>query len=104
MTLNELITIYTKTQVQDAFGTLTTTRTKIADAYAKVRPMSGAERNRTDQREEYADYRFWIHQRTDVNEADLIVWDGVDYDIRFIAHNSAKEPYLMIDAQRGGAM
>lgn len=104
MTLNEIIYLYSLAQVQDAVGTLTTTRTLIAKAYAKVRPMSGSERNRSDQTEEYADYRFYIHYRSDIDAADLIVWNSTDFNIKFIADNGPKEPYLYIDAERGGAM
>lgn len=103
MTLNEFITFYSKSQVRAANGTLTTTRVKIADAYAKTRPMSGNERSRSDQTEGYADYRFYIHQRSDLAEANIIVWNGVDYNIKFIADNGSKEPYMYIDAERGGA-
>lgn len=104
MTLNERISFYTLTQVQDEYGTLATTRTLIADAYAKVRPMSGAERNASDQTEEYADYRFFIHYRGDIDAADVIVWSGIDYNIKYRADAGPKETYMYIDAERGGAM
>jgi len=104
MTLNELVSLYRKEQVQDATGQLVTTRVLIAQAYAKVRPMSGSERSRADQTEAYADYRFYIHYRTDVQEANIIEWNGDDYNVKFIADNGPKEVYLLIDAQRGGAM
>lgn len=104
MTLNELVAFYSLTQVKDEYGTLVTTRTLIAEAYAKVRPMSGNERNRSDQTEEYANYRFWVHYRSDLDGADVIVWNGVDYNIRFRADNGPKEAYFYIDAERGVAV
>ena len=104
MTLNELISLYTKSQTQNEYGTLVTTRVLIAQAYAKVRPLSGNERNAGDQTEDYANYRFHIHYRSDISPANLIVWNGVDYNIKFIADNGPKEAYLYIDAERGGAM
>ena len=104
MTLNEFVSFYSKSQVQNEYGTLTTTRVKITDAWAKVRPLSGNERNASDQTEDFANYRFYIHHRTDVIAADLIVWNGTDYNIKFIADNGPKEAYLYLDAQRGGAM
>jgi SPP1 family predicted phage head-tail adaptor len=104
MTLNEIISLYSLTQVKDAYGTLVTTRTLIAQAYAKVRPLSGAERNASDQTEAYANYRFFIHYRSDLSEADVIVWNSTDYNVKFIADNGPKEAYLYIDAERGGAM
>lgn len=104
MTLNEIVSLYSKSQTKDEYGTLVTTRTLIAQVYAKVRPLSGGERNASDQTEAHADYRFYIHYNSSVGEADIIVWNGVDYNIKFIADNGPKEAYLYIDAERGGAM
>lgn len=104
MTLNEIITISRKTQTQDEYGTLSTTRSTFKKVYAKVRPLSGLERNRSDQTEEAANYRFWIHQRSDILADDIIVWRGTDYNILFIADNGDKEVYMYIDAQRGVAV
>lgn len=104
MTLNELVSIYRKTQAKDEYGTLVTTRALITQAYAKVRPMSGNERNAADQTEAYANYRFYLHYRSGLTEANLIVWNSTDYNIKFIADNGPKEVYLYIDAERGGAM
>lgn len=102
MTLNEYIAIYSKGTTADEYGAIAGTRTLITYAYAKVRPLSGAERERAQVREGMANYRFHIHQRSDLTEADVIVWDGVDYDIAFIANNGPKEPFMYIDASRGG--
>jgi len=104
MTLNELVTFYNKSQVKNEYGTLVTTRVKITDAWAKVRPMSGSERNRSDQTEEFANYRFNIHYRSDIGEANILVWNNTDYDIKFIADNGPREAYMYIDTERGGAM
>jgi SPP1 family predicted phage head-tail adaptor len=102
MTLNELVGFYRLSQTQDAYGTLVTTRVLIAQAYAKVRPMSGAERNRSDQTEQFADYRFYIHYRSDISEANILVWNSTDFNIKFMT-DMPKEPYMYIDAERGGA-
>lgn len=104
MTLNEKVTFYRKTGTKDEYGTLSSSRDLVCSAYASTRPLSGNERNRTDQREDYANYRFYILQRSDVMEADILVWNGKDYNIRFIADNGPKERYMYIDAERGGAM
>lgn len=104
MTLNELVSFYSKAQTADSYGTLSSTRTLIATAYAKTRPLSGRERNQSDQTEGQANYRFYVHQRSDLAEANIIVWNGVDYNIRFIADNGPLEPYMYIDAERGVAV
>lgn len=104
MTLNELIAVYRKGTTPDDMGTIDDSRTLVAEMYAKVRPMSGSERNKGEQPEDYANYRFTIHQRSDLIPADVIVWNGTDYNIKFIADNGPKEPFMYIDAERGGAM
>jgi len=102
MTLNELVTFYRKGTSQDSYGTIVDTRTKITDAYAMVRPISGSERNAGDQTEGNANYRFHILQRSDLSEANVIVWNGTDYNIRYIA-DLPKSRYIYIDAERGVA-
>lgn len=104
MTLNELVSFYRLSQTKDEYGTLVTTRVLIAQAYAKVRPLSGNERNRSDQTEDFANYRFFVHHRTDITAANVIVWNSTDYNIRFIADNGPKEAYMYIDAERGVAV
>ena len=42
-----------------------------------------------------------IHYRGDLSAANVIVWNGVDYNIKFIADNGPKEVYMYIDAERG---
>jgi head-tail adaptor len=102
MTLNELITFYSKGTTQDEYGTIVDTRTKIADAYSLVRPISGSERNQGDQTAGVANYRFHVLRRSDLATANVIVWNGVDYNIRFIA-DVPKSRYTFIDAERGVA-
>jgi head-tail adaptor len=104
MTLNEFIEIYRKANTRDAEGTLDQTRTKVCDAYAMIRPLSGAERNASDQMEAYANYRFHILQRDDIQDDDIIVWNSTDYNIRFQANNGPRDRYMYLDAERGGAM
>jgi len=104
MTLNEYISLYSKSTTKDAYGTLAPTRTLIASVFAEVRPLSGKERNAGDQTEGQANYRFWILQRSDLSEADVLVWNGTDYNLKFIADPGPRERYMYIDAERGGAM
>lgn len=103
MTLNEQISIYRKSQVKQSDGRLVTTRVLVATEFAKTYPRNGGERNQADQTQATLAYRFWIHQRSDLLESDVIVWRGVDYNIRAIADNGTLEPYMYIDAERGVA-
>lgn len=104
MTLNELVSIYRKSTTADEMGTISDTRTLVATVYAKIRPMSGSERDRGNQPEDYANYRFHILQRSDLLGADIIEWRGTDYNIRFVADNGPFERFMYIDAERGVAV
>lgn len=104
MNLNEKVTFYRKRQTRAADGSLSQTRDKVCAVYAMVRPMSGSERAAASQREAFGDYRFHIHRRSDVQEADILVWNNTDYNIHFIGDAGNKSPYMYIDAQRGGGM
>jgi len=104
MTLDQLITINRKVQVQQADGSLTTTMQKICDAWAAAYPIRGDERRMGQQNEAQADYRFRIVSRSDLNADDVIIWNGREYNIRFIADRGPTEIYMMIEAERGVAV
>jgi len=46
---------------------------------------------------------FRIHNRSDLSEADRIVWGGVAYNIRTIRREGSQRAILVIDAERGAA-
>jgi SPP1 family predicted phage head-tail adaptor len=104
VTLDQLITISRKAQTQQADGSLQTTLTKLADAYAAAYPMKGDERRASMQTEERADYRFHIHYRADLRADDVITWNGQQFNIRFIADKGPGSVYLMIEAEKGVAI
>lgn len=104
MTLDQYIEIKRKTQFQQADGSLATVFTLISPEWAKVAAISGSERNASSQNEASANYRFHIHNRTDLLEDDVIFWEGGSYNIRFISSAGQGAIYLMIDAERGVAV
>lgn len=104
MTLDQIITIKRKEQTQNERGALVTTLTQVAQAYAKVRPLRGVERDQGTQVEAPANYRFHIHYRSDLLDDDVIEWQGREYNIRFIADEGPGAIYLMIEAERGVAV
>jgi SPP1 family predicted phage head-tail adaptor len=66
--------------------------------------MRGSERNQSNQPESVAGYTFHIHYRADLLADDVIVWNGNQYNIRFIADEGMGSVYLMIEAERGVAV
>ncbi len=104
MNLNEIIEIYSLSTEQDEYGTISGERTLISTVYARVSPISGREIGAGDQVEGAANYRFTVHQSNEFDHADVIVWRGTDYNIRFVANNGEFERYMRIDAERGVAI
>jgi len=66
--------------------------------------MRGDERRNGQQLEAQANYRFHIHQRNDLREDDVIIWNGHQYNIRFIANRGPGSVYMMLEAERGVAV
>ena len=104
MHLTYLIRVERKSQVQAPDGSLTTERIKLFDAYAHITPISGRERNQSSQTEASADYRFTIRRQSGLVEDDVIVWDGRDFNIRFISDFGPRSLYMTLDAERGVAV
>jgi len=102
--LRHMVEIRRKQQTQQADGSLDTTLSLVAKAYAAVYPMRGDERREGQQLEAQANYRFHIHQRNDLREDDVIVWNGHEYNIRFIADRGPGSVYMMLEAERGVAV
>ena len=75
----------------------------VATVCAHVRPSSGGETTRYDRVNAEAMYRFVFHNRPGLLESDKLVWNGVDYNIRFIHRRTCRNLYLEVDAQRGVA-
>lgn len=103
MTLDQIITIRRVTQTQQADGSLASVNTD-SQAYAAVYPMRGDERRMGNQQEAQADYRFHVINGTDLRMTDVILWNGYEFNVRFIADKGPQPPYLMFEAQRGVAV
>jgi SPP1 family predicted phage head-tail adaptor len=89
--------------VTDEGGGRVKTFTEIFEVWGKVKTKSGREYNDNDQVEPLGNYQFVIRWRDDFTEADLIEWNGQDYNIRFIEQMGGRRLYLSINAERGVA-
>ncbi len=101
MTLDQIIYIRTPgaEALNPATGLLETTDSTVK-VFAGVRPLSGAERAHSASVAAQAHYRFTIRTREVANDA-VIVWESVEYNVRFVANAGKREQYLRIDAERG---
>ena len=73
----------------------------VATVWGKCTPISGRERVQARAVQATAMYRITIRRRTDLTEADWIVWQGEKLDIRFLPRVSSKESFMTLDAEMG---
>lgn len=76
-------------------------RQVIARVWARVNPISGRERVESRAVQATAMYRVTIRRRTDLTEADWLIWNGERMNIRFLPRVSSKEPFMTMDCELG---
>lgn len=103
--LDQRIAIKRETLTTDDMGGQTVSLSKVMDAWAEVMPQAGNEQDRHDRVAGEAMYVFRIRNRADktIQENDRIEWDGLAYNIRFIATSGGRSMYLELTAERGVA-
>lgn len=100
--LQEVVTLRRYTETINSYGTVTRAATTIQDGvFAHVRPLSGRERDRGSQTEARANYLVVIRYRSDLTEKDFVVWQGVEYGIRFIMDRGSRSAFLELECERG---
>ena len=70
---------------------------------AKVKVSGGKEFDQNEQINVSGNYTFVIRNRSDISEKDLIVYDGIEYNIRFIKSQNDRDLYLEIITEKGVA-
>lgn len=100
--LDQRVKFLRETKTDDDMGGSLVTWPEIAEVWAKVRPMSGAEREHSDRLNAEANYLIVIRYRSDITESDVAEWKGVRFNIRF-SKDRPRSTFLEIEAQRGVA-
>lgn len=103
--MDQRITLRGETLTGDGQGGQTR---KVADkfsAWAEVVPGTGAEQDRHDRLVGEAMYTFTFRNRPDVTvqESDRVLWDGIEYNVRFVARPGGRDLYISVTAERGVA-
>lgn len=101
--LDQRVTFLRETKVADGMGGSTVSWVEIAEVWAKVRPMSGTEREHSDRLNAQASYLIVIRYRDDITENDIAEWKGQRFNIRF-SKDEARSTFLPIEAERGVAV
>jgi len=100
--LDQRVSFLRETKVDDGMGGSTVTWPAIATVWAKVRPMSGTEREHSDRLNAQANYLIVIRYRSDITEQDVAEWNGTRFNIRF-AKDEPRSTFLSFEAEKGVA-
>lgn len=101
--LDRRITLQRVSETDDGYGTVAGAWNDIATVWAKLMPMSGAERLAALQNQAHANTRFKIRKSSDVedlNPKDRLLFDDTAYDIASVRLEG--RGFLVIDAVANG--
>jgi SPP1 family predicted phage head-tail adaptor len=97
--LDRRITLQRATETDNGYATVQSAWVDLASVWAKLMPMSGAERLAALENAAFANARFLIRKSTDVadlNAKDRLVYGSVNYDIANVREEG--RGFLVIDA------
>lgn len=101
--LDQRVTFQREVRHDDDMGGYSLSWENMFTTWAHAHPMSGGEREHSDRLNAQASYRFVIRYRTDFDETNRIMWDGIPYNIRYIGTRGRRAAHIEITAERGVA-
>ncbi|WP_372400737.1 phage head closure protein (plasmid) [Azospirillum sp. HJ39] len=99
--LDQRVTIQAETETPDGRGGYTKGWSAVATVWARVRPLSGRERQNAQQTEASVSYGVVIRRRTDVTTACRLIWNGKVMNIRFVGEAGTRDPWLSLECEAG---
>jgi SPP1 family predicted phage head-tail adaptor len=99
--LTERITLQRRTWADDALGDKPSAYADVAQMWAKVRPVSGAELLKAGQLAGASRYRITLRYRSDLTTDDRFVWRGANLNIQYIGDWGPHEAFVTVDCERG---
>lgn len=97
--LDRRITLQRAAETDNGYGTVTDSWTDIATVWAKLMPLSGAERLAAAENAAFANARFKIRKSSDVSDltsADRLIFDDLTHNITNVRQDG--RAFLVIDA------
>lgn len=101
--LDQRVTFRRESKTADGMGGSVTTLADIATVWAKVRPMSGGEREHSDRLNATSNYVIVIRARTDIDETCVAVWNGTTFNVRFVKREP-RSRFLALECEKGVAL
>lgn len=99
--LDQRIAFRRKTLTSDGLGGSELVFADYASAWARVKPLSGRERQQSQRPEGVKAYEIVVRNRDDILDDDVIRWRGRDMNIRFIREKGPRDSWLYIEAEMG---
>jgi SPP1 family predicted phage head-tail adaptor len=101
--LDQRVAFLRESKTDDGMGGSIVSWTEIVEVWAKVRPMSGTEREHSDRLNAQANYLIVIRYRSDITESDVAEWKGQRFNIRF-SKDEPRSTFLALEAELGVAV
>ena len=103
--LDQRIDIKYKSKVADGGGgNVITWQILGCNIFAKAEPLSGNEALKYNKLNAIALYKFVVRYREDIDETQKIIWNGDEYDIKYILGRGVRKLYLEFIAERGATL
>lgn len=99
--LTELVTFQREVSTPDGMGGHEKKFADICTVWARVRPMSGREREVAHAVQSSASYVIFIHYRDDIRENDICIWQGRRMNIRWVPDRGPVSSFLEVHAEAG---
>lgn len=89
--MDRRITLFARVETQNEYGELVLSEALKATVWAQVTPIGGKETWMASQMVPEAKFKIVIRYRADVTETDKVLFEGVEYDIAYIAEIGRRE-------------
>lgn len=101
--LDQVVTFKREVETSDGMGGQTIALRDFLTCRAHVRPRGGSERDYADRLNAESTYLVVIRYREGLDESMRLVWQGEQYNIRFLPRTGGRPLYLELEAERGVA-
>jgi len=100
--LDQQVTLRSRTPTSDGMGGSTTVNSDYAaGVWARILPMTGAERQAAQRVEATGVFEVAIRNRTGVQENHVVVWGTRELNVRFVRMAGNREPFLYLECEAG---
>ena len=102
--LTEQVTLRSQTPTDDGAGGQTVAWADYATVFARIRPLSGNERQAAQRTAAAGMFLVVIRNRDDVKENHVVRWGARDLNVRFVRARGPRDLFLEIECELGAAI